>query len=320
VRVDSSNNVSATAGSPYQTPTPVIGFARTAELLFALSRKTGSALEPATISSYRPDMNGGLTALATNSGSLITSVDSDVSGKFLYGTGWTTPQGFIEPALFGFSVNSNTGELTPLPGSPWRVMGPIGVNGVNHAAVSQNGASVCAIVGLPRSNAAVSCYARRPDGTLDTSVFNTPLGSNSGLNGMAITPNSSFVLATVGPNNQLLIAPLVAPDSAGQKSVASGGTFPLDVAISPSGSWVAVANFRPGTITIFSLDAAGNLTQVGSGTAVNGDLGPAAFSRSGDYLFASTTNGVAVFAFGSSGSLTPVATGQGGGAGAITSF
>jgi 6-phosphogluconolactonase (cycloisomerase 2 family) len=226
----------------------------------------------------------------------------------------------VRPSCYrDFSVNSATGALTPLPGSPWAVSDT--AMGVGPVEVTPDGTQLCfswsSIGKLTPGH--LDCARRRSDGTLDLSNRSSLMHSTSGIFSFAITPTSAFVLAA-DTGNQIVISPLTATSDSSNKVVATGGTGPAGIAVSPSGSWVAVANSQSSTITVFSLDAAGNLTQVGSGTNVSGGVTEVAFSRSGNYLFASTANGTAIFAFGSNGSLTAISTGQAGGAGAITSF
>jgi hypothetical protein len=128
IRVDSSQNVSTVSGSPYSITGNLLGFATSGKLLFVST--VASPFQNGTITSYRADDNGALRQVSTStvpsSGGMRITTDS--TGKFLYGTAEATPAGQsgTQPAIFGFSIDTISGTLTALPGSPYFLNGGMG--------------------------------------------------------------------------------------------------------------------------------------------------------------------------------------------------
>ena len=101
---------------------------------------------------------------------------------------------------------------------------------------------------------------------------------------------------------------LVAGRLPGNK-VSSGGHTPIGIA--RTGQWIAVANQNSNTISIFTVNSAGQLMQVGS--TVNTVSAPfrLAFSQNGNYLFASSDSGMESFQFNTStAALSPLNGGE----------
>ena len=304
IRVDSSSNISTVSGSPYSLSGNLFGLAATGNLLFASS--VSSDFSTASITSYSADANGALTQVATtpvgSSGGARIALDS--TGKFLYGTAQASNNGGTIPAIFGFSVDQNSGKLTSLAGSPWRITQASDASSASNPAVTANGAWLCLNMSLARTNEAAQCYARHADGTIEPNNFVQPAVSNTGITGLALTSDSTHLLYSEGASNQVFSSQI---SSAGNGSpVSSQGTLPAGIAVDPSGHWVAVVNHNSNNVAIFSVGAGDLLAAAGTaGTAAN----PAqvAFSHSGNYLFVTTTGGTVVYQFNSTtGAVTPL--------------
>jgi len=304
IRVDSSSNISTVSGSPYSLSGNLFGLAATGNLLFASS--VSSDFSTASITSYSADANGALTQVATtpvgSSGGARIALDS--TGKFLYGTAQASNNGGTIPAIFGFSVDQNSGKLTSLAGSPWRITQASDASSASNPAVTANGAWLCLNMSLARTNEAAQCYARHADGTIEPNNFVQSAVSNTGITGLALTSDSTHLLYSEGASNQVFSSQI---SSAGNGSpVSSQGTLPAGIAVDPSGHWVAVVNHNSNNVAIFSVGAGDMLAAAGTaGTAAN----PAqvAFSHSGNYLFVTTTGGTVVYQFNSTtGAVTPL--------------
>jgi hypothetical protein len=203
IRVDSSSNISTVSGSPYAVTGNILGFATSGRLLFVSTVAT--SLGNGTITSYRTDDNGTLTQLGTtavqSSGGM--SITADSTGKFLYGTGEAPQPGqtFTDTAIFGFAIDASSGTLAALPGSPYFLNGGMGPAG--NPVVTPNGSWVCVSMELARTNEGAQCYTRHPDGSVDGKNFVFPAVSDTGIPSLAATNDSTTLLFTTGPGNEV---------------------------------------------------------------------------------------------------------------------
>ena len=87
-----------------------------------------------------------------------------------------------------------------------------------------------------------------------------------------------------------------------------GSTYPVSVAVSPSGSYLATANGSSNDVTIFTVGSGGALSKAATYLLPSGSTGvqSVAFSPNGSYL--ATANGsssdVTIFTVGSGGALS----------------
>ena len=307
IRVDSTSAVSTVTGSPYSLPAPAMSFAATGNLLFVSSPSAPGTSSSGLVTSYRADANGALTQLASNavaSNGGIT-ITLDASGKFLYGTASATPAGqsSFSPAIFGFSVDQNSGTLSALSGSPWILQS--GMGPAMKPLVTPNGSWVCITMELARTNEGAQCIPRHSDGTLDPNNFVQPAASTTGIPGVAATADGTHLLYTNGGQNQV-ISTLISSTSNGV-AASSGGSVANGVAVNPAGSWGAVTNLQSNNLEIFEIGAGGG--SLAPMTPVSTTVSPdqVAFSRSGDYIFVTSSSGTVVFSFNrSNGLLTPL--------------
>ena len=304
IRVDSSSNISTVSGSPYSVTGNILGFATSGKLLFV---STAAAPSPnGTITAYRADDNGALTQLGTttaqNSGGMGITADS--TGKFLYGTADATPPGqsFNSPAIFGFSIDTNSGALTALPGSPYFLNG--GMGPAADPVVTPNGSWVCVSMELARTNEGAQCYTRHADGSIDGNNFVSPAVSNTGIPALAVTNDSSTVLFTNGQQNQVIAA--LISNTRNQQTYSSGGSVASGIAVSPTGPWAVVANFSSGDLAVFQTGV-GSLTPTPNHAMAGSQATEVAFSHSGTYVFVTTADGTLIYSQDkSTGALTPL--------------
>ena len=304
IRVDSSSNVSTVSGSPYSLAGNILGFATSGKLLFVST--VASPLQNGTITSYRADDNGSLTQLGTttvqSSGGM--SITADSTGKFLYGTGEAPQSGqtFTDTAIFGFSIDTSSGTLTALPGSPYLLNGGMGPAG--HPVATANGSWVCVSMELARTNEGAQCYTRHADGSIDGKNFVFPAGSDTGISGLAATNDSTTLLFTNGQQNQV-IATLIS-STKNVQPYPSGGSRSAGIAVSPNGKWAVVANFDSGDLAVFQTGV-GSLTPTPNHAKAGSKASEVAFSHSGTYIFVTTADGTLVYSQDpGTGTLTPV--------------
>ena len=291
VWVDGAGNVSSTSGSPYSVGGAVQDIAINGALLYAdWSTQNPQAYH---LTAYKADANGALTQLGTMSVGGWT-IGFDPTGGTLY---VGTLNGFD-----GYQVDRSTGALTPLPGSPYSHPAFMGMV---FPEVSPDGSHLCAHNNGPKSDA-INCFVRHADGSLDTSVAHetTPL-SQSSLPFYVITSDGAYVIATDLASQVLINAVASSTNPGTGNRVSSGGQTPIGIA--RTGQWIAVANQKSNTISVFTVNSAGQLMQVGS--PVNTVSAPfrLAFSQNGNYLFASSDSGMESFQFNSTtGALSPL--------------
>ena len=304
IRVDSSSNVSTVSGSPYSVTGNILGFATSGRLLFVST--VASSLGNGTINSYRADDNGALTQLGTttvqSSGGM--SITADSTGKFLYGTGEAPQPGqtFTEPAIFGFSIDTSSGTLTALPGSPYLLNG--GMGPAMRPVVTPNGSWVCVSMELARTNEGAQCYTRHADGSIDGKNFVFPAGSDTGIQGLAATNDSTTLLFTNGAQNQV-IATLIS-STKNVQAYLSGGSNSAGIAVSPNGKWAVVANFDSGDLAVFQTGV-GSLTPTSNHVKAATRANEVAFAHSGTYVFVTTADGTLVYSQDpGTGALTPL--------------
>ena len=233
------------------------------------------------------------------------TVTLDASGKFLYGTASANPSGqsFSSPAIFGFSVDQNSGTIAALPGSPWILQS--GMGPAMTPLVTTNGAWICITMELARTNEGAQCIPRHADGTLDPNNFVQPAVSSTGIPGVAATADGTHLLYTNGGQNQV-ISTLIGNTNNGT-AFSSGGSGANGVAVDPMGSWGAVTNSQSKNVEIFEIGGGGgSLVPI---THVSTTVSPAqvAFSHSGAYLFVTSDSSTLVFSFNrSNGLLMPL--------------
>lgn len=162
--------------------------------------------------------------------------------------------------ITAFSLDSATGNLTPIPGSPFTA-GP----GVAGAAVDPNSRYLYA---ANNSNNTVSAYAiNSANGALSLLAAPYGLGTASGPRAIAIDPMGLFVyVANQGSNN---VSAFTITSGTGQLvQINSGtpyaaGTSPVFIMAEPAGQYLYVGNQGSTNITGYTYDATtGKLTAI----------------------------------------------------------
>jgi 6-phosphogluconolactonase (cycloisomerase 2 family) len=203
------------SGSPFPAnanPTAMV-FAPSGNFLYV----TNPSIKTVTAFSF---VNGALTQLATSpviSGSGPSDLVIDLSGRFLYvaNVSAINPQPYAATVgnISGFNIDSTTGELTPISGSPF-----ISTNGVGPSAlvIDPQGELLYAVT--PGTSFSIWCFSiNESNGQLAAeadSPFSVPagglfalfdpsgnylyVGSNTAINGYTYSTSSGDVTAVTG--------------------------------------------------------------------------------------------------------------------------
>ena len=220
----------------------------------------------------------------------------------------------IDHTISAYSIDTTTGVLIPMAGSPFSNAGTIIAA---PTAITVNPAGTVAYT-ANTNDGTVSAYAINPNtGALSSgmpyltggqdpfSMAIDPTGkfayvANIGVknNGIGVT---AFGIGAVGALTQLVGSPY---------SALPAGVVPTTVTVDPSGKFVLVAN-NDSTISVFTMDAnTGALTPVASSPFAEGGTSPWSITAdpSGNFIYiANAGGGVSAFGFdASTGALTPV--------------
>lgn len=211
-----------------------------------------------------------------------------------------------------FSINTTTGALTPVPGSPFSTGGFAG-NGISLGVTPENRFLFAASAG---SNS-ISAFSIAPNGAL-TPVLGSPFFVNSAPDGVKVTPDGKFLsvampnadlvaVFSIGPNGQLTPAS-GSPTSAPAFGIATG----VEVNCAADLLFVGEASFQGTNIDVFNIASDGALTPVPGSPFNNPTIGTnsnvVVLSRDDRFLFVSNqfSNSVTVFSVAPNGSLSLV--------------
>jgi 6-phosphogluconolactonase (cycloisomerase 2 family) len=295
--LDSSGTVSS--GSSTAFADAIGGYAIAANNLLYVTSATpqGSGL----VNGYTFDpAKGTVTQVSSTPIQANSEIAVDPTGNFLYVGAFIYPSnGPSYPAVYEFSIDSATGKLTPLSGSPDQFSGD---NEAGQMAVSPDGGWLCLDMVAGESIVDVTCVARHADGTVGNDSSGTSISPITGMNGggqIAFTPDGQWVFAAGSVNATIEEGSMKNPTN---PATATGSAFSTGIAVDPSGKWLVVAE-QPKTLAVYSIGSNGQLT-AGSTTTLPAAPGQIAFSKSGD-LFVTTDSGTAAYSFNNtSGTLT----------------
>ena len=218
----------------------------------------------------------------------------------------------------GYTINTTTGVLTPIAGSPFAdIANPSAI------AVSSNG--FFAFITNTGSHNTVTAFRVATDGALLT-VPSTTVNPNPapvGLDPVAvvISPDTQFLyVANRGSDTVTAFAigdgavlTLIPPTNSKPNPISAQGTAPRGLAISSDGRFLYVANSGSNTVTAFEIDADGRLTLIPPGAAASNPISVEGTAPKGltivpnrSLLYASnsTSNNVTAFQIETSGLLT----------------
>jgi len=260
-------------------------------------------------------VTGLLTAVAGGPVAAVSNtwgITVDPTGNFLYaGSGG----GVSNRGISAYAINSLTGALTPIAGSPFAA----GYG--NYSITSTPNGQFIYVVN--NSDSTISGYALNGTTGALTPLAGSPFAAAAGVYALTIHPSGAFLYAantTANTNVSSVTAYGIDPSTGALTSIAgspfASGTGALSVALDPAGKFLYVGNYYDGTISAYTINSStGALTGV-AGSPFDTGAGVGAKSTysvkvdpSGAFLYA--TNGVqgnvSAFSINSvSGALVPV--------------
>jgi 6-phosphogluconolactonase (cycloisomerase 2 family) len=304
-----SGGLSAVSGSPFGGVDAPLGLALnpSADLLAAGNLNGGR------ISVFRVNKtSGAITPVAgspfsTTGGGFPARSVFHTSGKFLY-TGLMLN---ATSDISGFAVDSTTGALTPLAGSPFPGQAFTGGGAVESLAVHLAGTFLYAsgfftgITGYAVDNASgeLAQLAGSPFSPAGTFFHST----------LVVHPSGKFLYMADFDVDGVRVFPIAADGSLGAEITGSplvSGTGARDIALDPSGKFAYVVNDGDTNVAAFSVNAtSGELTLIGN---VDTGISPFALTvdSSGKFLYVTnqTDGNVSAYAINSAtGALATVA-------------
>jgi 6-phosphogluconolactonase len=220
---------------------------------------------PNTISAFRADSAGSLTAVAGSPFSTSGSGGANgayaapkivIAGKFLYASNSASSN------VSGFAINTTTGVLTPVPGSPFATSLP--QNWMTLAA-TPNGAFVIAAMN-ENSNLIEVFSVNRSTGAL-TKVPGSPFSFPSGgcATAMKVSPDSKYLYSACWFGNGTVTAFSIASNGVltNVQDSPFAGLRPVNVEINCQNSLLfAPANGSDTEINVFAIGAGGALSPI----------------------------------------------------------
>ena len=241
-------------------------------------------------------VTGLLTAVAGGPVAAVSNtwgITVDPTGNFLYaGSGG----GVSNRGISAYAINSLTGALTPIAGSPFAA----GYG--NYSITSTPNGQFIYVVN--NSDSTISGYALNGTTGALTPLAGSPFAAAAGVYALTIHPSGAFLYAantTANTNVSSVTAYGIDPSTGALTSIAgspfASGTGALSVALDPAGKFLYVGNYYDGTISAYTVNSStGALTGV-AGSPFDTGAGAGAKSTysvkvdpSGAFLYA--TNGV----------------------------
>ena len=248
-----------------------------------------------------PVTNSGISALAMDSGGKFLFVANQLAGSVtVFSVGANGALTFVgsstvvdpvalavtpnagllyvadqqDNVVYGFSINSTTGALTPL-------LPPNVLAGSSPSGLAINPAGTFLYVTNSVSNN-VSGFTINSDGSL-TAMSRSPFPSGTGPVAAQVDPSGQFLYVVDNGSNQVSSYRITAVNGdlvATPGSPVSTGTGPLGVSISPTNKYLYVSNNAAGTISGYSVSpATGDLTPTVAATTTGLQPAGMAFGR-----------------------------------------
>ncbi len=218
-----------------------------------------------------------------------TSVAVDPAGRFLY----VTNQNARDNDVAGFSIDCDSGRLTPAPGSPFAAG-----SGPSSIAIDPSGRY--AYVSNSGSNNVSAFKIDQNSGRL-VPVSGSPFPAGSSPSSVAVDPLGQFVYVTNKSSDN--VSGYTINSATGALTAISGspfaaGTSPVSVAVDPNDRFVYVANQGSDNISGYSI----NLPTGGLGALATSPYGPVAggftsvtFDPTGGFVYLTGSGGVSAY-------------------------
>lgn len=211
-----------------------------------------SSQATSSLAAWRVDQSSGQLSRLYSSSYVAGQLAIDPSGHFLYATTQTD--------IAAFAVDSKSGLLTPLPGSPYAT-----VRGAAYPAISPDGNWLCG-GGFFRPGRVIQCYARDPStGIIRTGAGNEVTDYKTGVGGLKFLPSGLIAAEFYNFNNggtPTIFLYRIAPEGLTVVSTTpSPGPDPVIAAVDPTGKYLVVSDDDFNLVTLYTVDAsAGTLT------------------------------------------------------------
>jgi 6-phosphogluconolactonase len=218
-----------------------------------------------------------------------TSVAVNPAGTFLY----VTNQDARDNDVAGFSIDCDSGRLTPVPGSPFAA-------GSGPTAIAIDPSGRYAYVSNSGSNN-VSAFRIDVNGGRLMPVSGSPFAAGSSPSSVAVDSSGQFVYVTNKASDN--VSGYTINSTTGALTAISGspfaaGTYPISVAVDPNDRFVYVANQGSDNISGFSI----NLPTGGLVALATSPYGPVAggftsvtFDPSGGFVYLAGSGGVSAY-------------------------
>lgn len=206
-----------------------------------------------------------------------SAVAVDTNGLFAYVANETTSDVTV------FSVNQTSGALSPL-----RNVVSSGTGGTSIAVSPSD--QYLYVAGYGATNGSISGFTNSGSGSL-TAVPNGPFSAGNTPFGLAVDPANQLVFATSAFQHFLNVYTINSDGSLTSVNQYSTGSGPYGVAVYPlggaAGGYVYTANSAASTISGFSYDGSGNLTELSTSPYYPSNTGAEgiAIDPKGQYLY-----------------------------------
>jgi 6-phosphogluconolactonase len=301
------------AGSPYSVGDGVISLALHPSGKFLYAANPGAGGSPENdISLFTIASDGALTEVfprtsVAPSASLPKLMIMDPAGAFLY------VANALSNNISVFSIDSGTGALTPLAGSPFSI-------GVPPLSMQLAPSGNFLFVSIPSlSSGSILSYSVNSGTPTLVSSISTD-GPNP--NGLAIDPSGTHLYAANFGSNSISVFNIGTPSSPGALTAVSGApinggyTSPVALLLDPQGKFLYVANQGSNNVAAYSINSTTGLPDILTTSTTTGAFATESSPSflvsdpSGKYLYVGNQgSGAGIQAFGvSSGNLTSLST------------
>jgi 6-phosphogluconolactonase len=269
---------------------------------------TGLAINPAHTLLYATDYGPGTVTGFQVAGGVLTAVGSpvsvgtapdsaaiDPSGKFLYVGNANSNN------VSAFTIDSGTGALTTISGSPFSLSGGAG----RWVSIDPIGKYVYV------SGSLVTAFSFDPMTGVLTAVPGSPFTAGGNPTAIGIDPLGKFAyVANIQTDNVSAFTINAATGAltpvTGSPYATGTGSAPYGAVVDPSGTYLFVTLNKAGTVFGFVIDSIGALSSINGGVAAGAGPAQIAFDPSGTFVYVANSGSanVSAFSVGAGGNLT----------------
>jgi 6-phosphogluconolactonase (cycloisomerase 2 family) len=218
-----------------------------------------------------------------------TSVVVDPAGRFLY----VTNQHASDNVVAGFSIDCDTGKLTPIPGSPFAAG-----SGPSSIAIDPSG-KFSYVANFGSNN--ISAFRIDDNSGRLMPVAGSPFPAGSSPSSVTVDPLGKFVYVTNQSSDNVsgyTIDSVTGALTAVTGSPFAAGSSPVSVTVDPNDRFVYVANQSSDNISGYSIDpTTGALTPLGTSPfgPVAGGFTSVTVGPTGGFVYLAGSGGVSIY-------------------------